>query len=101
VHEDAETHDTPERKLRVALGLGLGTTDQIRVCALAGRLTAAAVVTLTATTPMPASAARVCVRLIIFIRICLPPWLDFAVPGIYSFAIRTPCSLRALTAQCR
>jgi hypothetical protein len=27
VHAVAETHDTLERKLRVALGLGLGTTD--------------------------------------------------------------------------
>src|SRR6266516_6826200 len=55
VHALAEMHDTPSSSLNVA-GLGLGTTDQTRVCALVGRLTAAAVVTLTAMTPILASA---------------------------------------------
>jgi hypothetical protein len=36
VHAVAETHDTPSRRLTWADGLGLSTTDQVRVCAPAG-----------------------------------------------------------------
>ena len=32
----AETQETPERLLLLVPGLGLGTTDQVRACALAG-----------------------------------------------------------------
>jgi hypothetical protein len=36
VHAAAETHDTRLKELLSTAGLGLGTTDQVRVCALAG-----------------------------------------------------------------
>jgi hypothetical protein len=72
VHAVAETHDTPSSSLYACAGLGLGTTDQIRVCALAGSEMPAAAVTLKAATPIPASAARVLARLIILIRGLLP-----------------------------
>jgi hypothetical protein len=36
MHETAEAHDTPRRMLRDVPWLGLGTTDQVRACALAG-----------------------------------------------------------------
>jgi hypothetical protein len=71
VHAVAETHDTPSSSLYACAGLGLGTTDQIRVCALAGSEMPAAAVTLKAATPIPA-AARVLARLIILIRGLLP-----------------------------
>jgi hypothetical protein len=75
VHAVAEMHDTPWRSLIVGPGLGLGTTDQIRVCALAGSEAPDATVTPRAAMPTPASAARVYARLIILIRARLPPTL--------------------------
>jgi hypothetical protein len=36
MHAVAEAHDTPSSGLLAAPGLGLGTTDQVTVCALAG-----------------------------------------------------------------